>query len=146
MDKIKDNIRSKPQDYNVIRKKILEFCVEPKTLSELVVLLGVDKNIPYRAIQHLVDGHCLKPENDRKVNNKRYKTISFDYTPPPVKSNYKAKEIHTPSPGGKIYTLDKPFKRDEDNYHTRHIEAQRQRDKERTRARTYVGISQVYND
>jgi len=146
MNNVKDNIRSKPQDYNVIRKKILELCVEPKTLSELVQLLGVQKNIPYRAVQHLVTGHCLKPENDGKINNKKYKTVSFDYTPPPPKTNYKAKEIHTPSPGGRIYTLDKPFDRLGDNYHTRHIEAQRQRDAERKRSRTYVGISSVYDD
>jgi len=138
--------RNKPQDYDFIRKQILEFCTEPKTLTELVELLKVDKNIPYKAIQYLIDKNYIKPFNSKELYKKKYHTINFDYKPPVRKSNYKAKEVHVPSVGGRIYTLDKPFNRDEDNYHTRHIEAQRQRDAERTRARTYVGISSIYND
>jgi len=93
---------------------------------------------------HLIDKHCIKTMNDR--GRKRYLTVSTDYTPPVPKSNYKVKEIHTPSLGGRIYTLDKPYNKNEDNYHTRHIAAQRQRDAERSRSRTYVGISTIYNN
>ena len=136
--------RSKPQNYDFVRKQILELCREPKTLSEITELLGIHKSIPYRAMTHLVDYHCIKTMNDR--GKKRYLTVSFNYIPPVAKSNYKAKEIHTPSLGGRIYTLDKPYNKNEDNYHTRHIAAQRQRDAERKSSRTYVGISSIYNN
>jgi hypothetical protein len=136
--------RSKPQNYDLIRKQILELCKEPKTISEITEILGVHKSIPYRAMTHLIDKHCVKATNDR--GKKRYLTVSTDYTPPVPKSNYKAKEVHVPSPNGRIYTLDKPFDRLGDNYHTRHIEAQRQRDAERKSSRTYVGISTIYNN
>jgi hypothetical protein len=136
--------RNKPKDYNLIRKQILELCVEPKSLSELTELLNVDKNIPYRAITHLIDGHCVVAENFDKV--KKFKTVSFDYVPPVPKSNYKPKEVHTPSLGGRIYTLDAPFNRDKDSYQTRHLESQRLRDSERRSSRTHVGISSIYNN
>jgi hypothetical protein len=137
-------MRSKPQNYDFIRKQILELCKEPKTLSEITEFLDVNKNIPYRAMTHLIDKHCIKTMNDR--GRKRYLTVSTEYTPPVQKSNYKVKEVHTPSPNGRIYTLDKPYNKNEDNYHTRHIAAQRQRDAERSRSRTYVGISTIYNN
>lgn len=136
--------RNKPQNYDFIRQEILKLCTEPKSMLELTELLNVDRNIPYRAMTHLIDGHCIKAMNMGSV--KKYLTVSTDYVPPVPKSNYKPKEVHVPSVGGRIYTLDKPFNRNEDNYHTRHIEAQRLRDSERTRARTYVGISSIYND
>lgn len=138
--------RNKPQNYDYIRQEILKLCTEPKSLSEITEFLNVDRNIPYRAMTHLIDKHCIKTMNDKVTRVKKYLTVSTDYVPPVPKSNYKKKEVHVPSLGGRIYTLDKPFKRDEDNYHTRHIQAQRQRDAERTRARTYVGISSIYND
>lgn len=133
--------RAKPKDYAIVTKSVLEACKEPKSIMELSKLLTLDRNILYRVVNYLREGNCLKVTPDHKIMH--YLTMSFDFVYS-KKSNYMDKNTHIQTPGSTIYTLDKPFNRNEDCYHTRHIESQRLRNSERKSAKAAIGISSIY--
>jgi hypothetical protein len=146
-------IRNQPKNYNHLKVQILDYCKEPKSLAEIAEHLGVFRNLAYRACSQLVESphQYLTTSNIKKYYEKTTKTVTCYSTNNanfiPEVASKTVKEAHVPtSENSRIFLLEKKFDRTEDNYYTRHIAAQRQRSAERSRSRTYVGISSIYND